>query len=282
MAIVLVVLIVFGFAGSMIFQARDAEAVWGMEAETYYVMNRWETLIDSTIKNIHDFVFFPMVASMVIRLADAASDLPNWASSATSFTEFFLDAAMAEAINTILGINICGDLALNLKLSLFQYVVPDFFPECTLSRALDQFEDMKDSGFSNFGLTVGTTGGDPGVFFEMYGSSIDTKERWERGLANRLTAGQGFLGLSSCKDGNYDNCKEWLPGSIVKSLVETMYTGPWKAMYASSGSSSERYIALGKVALSVLAMSSFNKLVTWGVQETFKAREEYKEERVGR
>ncbi len=276
--IFLIIAIVVALSGiGLLVQPKPADAQWD------WTLERAERLWNNVVKNIHEFVIFPIIVTTVLKLADLASDAPAYLSSGTDFGLMILDYALAEAIMTILGINICGNLSINLKLVLFDYAYPTKWPECSLTQALENFKDMADSGFENFGIAL-STGGDPGVYFETYGTMLDEKKRHQEGLFSRLEAGQGFLGLTSCPEGtsNPNVCKEFLPGSIIQNIVSTMYVQPLARIYDPKVDWPERYMALPLLALSILAMSAFNKGIAYILKKTFEKRAKMNEEKSGR
>ena len=274
--LIISIVVVFSGVGFLV-QPKPADAVWDWTLE--HAAELWSDVLH----NIHDAVIFPIIVTTVLKLADLASDAPAYLASGKDFGLMILDYALAEAINTILGINICGNLSLNLKLVLFDYSYPTEWPECTLTQALEQFKDMADSGFQEFGLTL-TRGGDPGVYFEMYGSMLDEQERQSTGMFSRLEAGRGFLGLMDCPSGssNPNTCREFLPGSIVQRLVEETYLGPLQEVYDPKVKWPARYAAIPMLALSVLAMSAFNKGIAYILKKTFQERAKMEGESSGR
>ena len=273
--IFLIVTIVVVFSGvGVLIQPKQADALWPSDWTAEY----FHELLNETALNVHDFVIFPMVVQLVIRAADQASDMPMWANSLDSLGNYLIDAAIAEAINTFLGINICGDLSIHLKLVLFDYAVPDWAPECTWSMAQENFRDMRESGFENFALGS-QTGGDFGVWYGMYGDAIDTKARWEKGILHQLTAGLGFSGITTCPPGEIDplKCQSVVPGSIMQKIMGILYSYNWEAMFNRKTPMAKRYMLIGTNAISVFFMSVVNKGIKWLVTKTYEERQKARE-----
>ena len=273
--IFLLVAVVFVVSGiGLLVKPLPADAVWGAEAESKTFYEWIEDLPFLVIENIYNHVIWPIIITIVLKGMDLASDMPTWAGSLDSLFNFVIDVALAEAINTILGINICGDLSMNLKLALFDYAIPDFIPDCTLSMAKENFKNMQKAGFSNFAIST-QQGGDMGAWFDVSGEAIDTKDRWEQGLLHKLTAGSGFLGISTCDQGENNPllCQDVLPGTIQRDVISESYNMIFKKLYDVQPPWWQRYIYLGEAAILVLFMSAFNKGLKWLLKKTFEARE---------